>query len=114
MPEIFAEDAASYNCPFNDFKPCFGEACMAFVWSGRPHDNCETDNLVDTAEGIRPLGDPQMPEGDGWVMDGPSFSKGYHRSEKDKLPKATGQRWVRPRPLTRGSCGRIQGNGYGW
>ena len=112
MPEIFASEAHAHSCPFNDFSPCLGPQCMAFRWHGPTHDRCETDNLIETDEGPRPVGVPAIPEGDGWEMDGPSFSKGYHRSEKDKLPKATGQRWIRARDLQRGSCGRVGTDGF--
>lgn len=108
MPTIIEKDAGSYECPFNNFRPCAGAKCMAFAWDGPTHDRCETDNLVDTVEGQRPIGAPPMPDGDGWIMDGPAFSKGYHRSEKDKLPKATCQRWVRKREQVGGYCSRTE------
>jgi hypothetical protein len=112
MPSIIEERSADYACPFNEFKPCLGAKCMAFVWSGRPVDRCETDNLVETADGARPIGAPKTPDGEGWITDGEPFSKGYHRSEKDKLPKATGQRWVRRRERLMGACSRVNGADY--
>jgi hypothetical protein len=115
MPTIFANDAGDHACPYNNFNPCLGSKCMAWTWQGPRADRCETDNLVETEEGPRPIGSPATPEGEGWEMDGPPFSKGYHRSDKDKLPKATGQRWSRPRPVVKGSCSRHSGdNEYGW
>lgn len=112
MGEIFDAEAHEYACPYHDFKPCMGSRCMAFRWSGPTHDRCETDNLVQTEDGLRPVGSPAAPEGEGWEMDGPSYSKGYHRSDKDKLPKATGQRWIKRRELVRGSCGRVASDGF--
>ena len=113
MPVIIEEQHNEYSCPFNQFKPCLGAACMAFSWSGRPTEQCTTDNLVETAEGLRPSGLPKAPEGEGWVADGAPFSRGYHRSDKDKLPKATAQHWIRRRARLSGACGRIEVNrGY--
>lgn len=105
--EIIGKDAGNYLCPFDHFEACRGAKCMAFQWAGQTHERCETDNLIDTPEGQRPEGSPATPSGDGWLMDGPSFTKGYHRSEKDKLPKATAQRWVRPVEQVNGYCGRV-------
>lgn len=113
MPSIFASDAPDHLCPYNDFAPCAGPRCMAWVWNGRTHDRCETDNLTETEDGPRPVGAPRTPEGEGWQMDGPAFSKGYHRSDKDKLPKATGQRWIRDLPKQTGSCSRGGQDSYG-
>lgn len=110
--EVIETDAGDHECPFNDFKPCRGARCMAWQWESRPYERCETDNLAETDEGPRPVGVPNMPDGDGWVMDGAPFSKGYHRSEKDKLPKATGQRWVRPVARSSGMCGRVNTSPY--
>lgn len=112
MPEIFEKHSFQHACPYNGFAECLGSKCMAFRWAGPTHDRCETDNLVQSEDGPRPIGSAPMPDGDGWEMDGPSFAKGYHRSEKDKLPKATAQRWIRERPLLRGSCGRVGADGY--
>jgi hypothetical protein len=106
MPTINSEDAGDHACPYNRFQPCLGMKCMAWIWIGRAFDSCETDNLVDTEDGQRPLGAPPMPEGDGWEADGGPFKKGYARSSKDKLPAATGQRWTRKRKVNHGRCGR--------
>ena len=110
MPTIFELDAGDHLCPYNSFAPCFGAKCMAFGWIGPQADRCETDNLVDTPEGLRPNGSPPAPDGEGWEMDGAPYSKGYHRSEKEKLPKATAQRWVKARPRAQGQCTRAGGD----
>lgn len=109
MSEVFASEAKDHLCPFqfNDGSHCSGPKCMAWRWAGQTHERCETDNLIETPEGPRPEGAPPVPDGDGWEMDGNSFTKGYHRSEKDKLPKATAQRWIRQLEQTKGFCGRI-------
>jgi hypothetical protein len=114
MPTILEKDSADHLCPFNDFAPCFGKRCMAWVWHGRTADVCETDNLQMTEEGERPIGDAKLPPGDGWMMDGGPTLKGYHRSAKDKLPPAIQQRWVRPLEVTRGQCSRTQSQDYPW
>lgn len=110
MPNIFAADADDHACPYRDFQPCLGVKCMAWRWNDPPFQRCETDNLQDTPDGPRPVGDPPTPEGEGWLMEGPSHQKGYHRSEKDKLPKATAQRWLREMPKVRGGCARHPGD----
>ncbi len=106
MARIFEAEAGAYACPYRDFQPCLGAKCMAWIWLGRTQDVCETDNLVETEEGPRPLGEPLMPDGEGWQMDGPARPKTYHRSAKDKLPPGKAQRWVRARPLVEGCCGQ--------
>lgn len=99
--------AETRECPFNAFAPCKGERCMAWNWFGRPFDLAETDNLVDTEEGQRPIGVPPLPDDQGgWEADGVPFKKGYHQSSKNKLPQATAQRWRRPRKVVMGYCGR--------
>jgi hypothetical protein len=110
MPTIFEADATDHLCPYNDFKPCFGAACMGWSWLGPQADRCETDNLVETEDGPRPVGTPPTPEGEGWVMDGEPRQKGYHQSAKLGLPKATAQRWVRERPRAQGQCARHPGD----
>lgn len=110
MPTIFASDAADHLCPYRDFVPCEGPKCMAWRWEGAAVQRCETDNLQDTPEGPRPQGSPPAPECDGWLMDGPAYKKGYHRSEKDKLPPATSQRWVKELPRAKGGCARHAGD----
>jgi hypothetical protein len=80
---------------------------MAWAWLGPAFDVAETDNLVDTEDGQRPIGVPSSPEGDDWEADGPSFKKGYHQSTKNKLPAATAQRWRRARKVQMGFCGRV-------
>lgn len=112
MPTIFAKDAEDHACPYNEFRACLGPRCMAWVWEGPRADRCETDNLVETEEGLRPIGAPKTPEGDGWEMDGGTFSRGYRRSAKDKLPPATAQRRVRQRECTQGRCVRSGGDGW--
>jgi hypothetical protein len=107
MPLIDATEADARECPFDNFSPCRGPRCMAWAWFGPAFDFAETDNLVETEDGQRPIGVPPAPEGDGWEMDGASFRKGYHRSGKDKLPQATGQRWRRARKTQTGFCGRV-------
>jgi len=115
MPRIFEADATDHVCPFNDFKPCFGAICMAWVWFGPKHDRCETDNLQETPEGTRPVGVPPHPDGEGWEMDGGPMPKSYHRSKKEGLPPGLSQRWIRPRNVANGSCGRTApDNDYGW
>lgn len=106
MPSIFAADAGDHLCPYNEFNPCAGEKCMAWLWQGPQADHCETDNLVETEDGQRPVGAPPTPDGEGWVMDGPPHQKGYHQSAKLGLPKATAQRWTKDRPRAQGMCGR--------
>ncbi len=105
MSEIFESEASEHSCPHNGFSPCRGAKCMGWAWTGRPFDRTETDNITDTPEGPRPQGVPPMPEGDGWEMEGDAFGKGYHRSAKENLPKATAQRWVRPVKVVKGICG---------
>ncbi len=116
MPVIDISKAETHECPFRDWRPCRGDACMAWTWHGPAFDHAETDNVQDTADGPRPVGVPPLPdERGGWEADGAPFSRGYHRSGKDKLPAATGQRWVRPREVRMGFCGRCgppDANGY--
>lgn len=114
MAIIFETDAGDHACPYRNFEPCLGARCMAWFWDGPAAERCETDNLQDTAEGPRPIGGPRTPDGDGWLMDGPTCSKGYHRSEKDKLPKATSQRWIKPLPRPKGGCGRVNDDYRNW
>ena len=115
MPVIFEKDAPDHACPFRDFQPCLGAKCMAWSWYGRTEDRCETNNLVETEEGQRPVGSPKVPEGEGWQMDGPARHTGYHRSAKDKLPPALTQYWVRPLEQVRGGCNRTgHDQGYPW
>lgn len=113
MPTIFERDAPEHACPYDAFSPCRGSRCMAWAWTGPTVDRCETDNLVETEEGPRPVGDPTLPEGDGWQMDGAPYAKSYHRSAKDKLPPAAGQRWVREREVLKGECARHHGDQHG-
>lgn len=110
MPSIDETKASEHCCPYNNFSSCFGARCMAWTWDGPSHDRCETDNLQETEEGPRPLGVPAVPEGDGWEADGPSYKKGYHQSSKNKLPPATGQRWIRRRSVSHGHCSRMIDN----
>lgn len=113
MPTIDQQDAHDCICPFNDFKPCFGKACMAWVWVGASHERRSTNNLVDTPDGRRPDESkaPLPPPGDGWERDGDPCLIGYDHSAKLKLPKATEQRWTRQPPRPRGMCGRVQAAG---
>lgn len=110
MPTIFAKEAGDHAWPFAAFKPCLGPICMVWAWEGPAADRCETDNLVETEDGVRPLGSPSTPAGEGWEMDGGPFPKGYHRSAKDRLPTGTGQRWVRRRQAVEGHCARGAGD----
>lgn len=112
MPTVSEQDARSHTCPFHEFQPCQGSRCMAWLWDGPAFERCETDNLLETAEGIRPTGQPRSPEGLHWEADGAPFAKGYHRSQKDGLPSGSAQRWVRPRDRALGFCGRV-GRGDG-
>lgn len=107
MPTIKDAESAAHVCPFNDFSSCFGPQCMAWVWSGPAFDRCTTDNLVETAEGITPIGDPPLPEGHGWAADGQPMAKSYHRRAKDGKPSGTAQQWIRPREQAHGHCGRV-------
>jgi hypothetical protein len=107
MPTISVADADAHDCPFAAFTPCRGARCMAWTWLGPAFDMAETDNLIDGENGQYPTGVPASPEGEGWETDGPTFKKGYHRSGKDKLPQATGQRWRRARKVQIGFCGRV-------
>jgi hypothetical protein len=116
MPIIEEKASGSHKCPFNNFSACIGEVCMAWARHGRSHEYTETDNLVETPDGLRPddSAAPRAPEGAGWVKDGAEFSKGYHRSSKQCLPKARAQRWVRDLPVTAGYCSRTDVNGGAW
>ncbi len=104
MPVIDHEDAAEHLCPLRNFQTCYGPQCMAWQWEGQPFERCETDNLSDTPDGQRPVGDIKTPSGYGWEPDGEPFDKGYHQSAKLNLPKARAQRWIRPVPRSKGFC----------
>lgn len=91
---------------------CIGSACMAWIWHGPTSETAHTDNLTETAEGRRPVGDPPMPHGDGWIASGQPRQKGYERSKKDGLPPALEQRWERPITQVEGSCGYVPRGGY--
>lgn len=106
MPTIKETDAIDHSCPWRDWKECLGERCMAWQWIGPQVERCETDNLVETAEGARPLGEPRLPIGEGWERDGAPVSKSYHRSKQDSLPLAQAQRWIRDLQPKQGCCGR--------
>lgn len=114
MPVIKETSAAKHACPFNNFAPCMGAGCMAWIWHGRRFEEVETTNLVETPEGARPSGDPVRPPGEGWKRYGAEFSRGYENSAKMKLPKATGQKWRRSCPQTGGFCGRLETGQYGF
>ena len=104
---VHEDNAGNHACPFRNFEPCLGAKCMAFSYIGRDIDQCDTDNLGETGDGPRPIGDVKSPEGDGWEADGPAFKKSYHRSAKNGLPAATGQRWIRKRHRSNGTCARV-------
>jgi len=113
MPTIDVIDADKHECPFNNFSPCRGPRCMAWLWSGAAFEGAETDNLHDTDDGLRPIGVPPAPDGEDWNAEGPPFRKGYYRSDKDKLPQATAQRWIRRRRQQRGFCSRSGADRFG-
>ncbi len=54
MPIINQNEASEHICPWNDFKPCIGQDCMGWTRVGRSHEYTETDNLVETPDGLRP------------------------------------------------------------
>ena len=106
MPVIHEDTAADHACPWNNFAPCQGPRCMAWARHGRAVDYQETDNLIETEEGLRPSGEAPESPGEGWERDGPEMSKGYHRSAKDDPPKARAQKWIKPRKRVEGHCAR--------
>lgn len=114
MPSIPEIEAVEHKCPWNGFTQCFGSECMAWVWNGAPYEDAETHNIVKTEDGERPVGDPPEPEGADWKPEGAPVPKGYHRSDKDNLPKGSMQRWRRKRERLFGSCGRVSDNDYPW
>lgn len=104
---VKAESAGERLCSFNNFNACFGPRCMSWVFVDPAFQRMETDNIVTTPEGQRAdTFDPPKPDGDGWEKDGAEFTKGYHRSNRDGLPQARAQKWVRDVTPSRGKCGR--------
>jgi hypothetical protein len=113
MPIINKFDAKDHLCPFNNFKPCFGAFCMAWVDAGNPYQFETTNNLTTNEDGVAvPVGAPPKPRGKGWEKDGAEALIGYHRSQKDDLPKARQQRWVKFVGTARGKCGRNFDGGF--
>lgn len=80
---------------------------MAWQWSDRPFEECETDNIIAGEDGPRPEGVPPMPTGDGWEPYGQQFNKGYENRAKLKLPYGVAQRWRRARRVQNGFCSRV-------
>lgn len=111
--EVEHDEAMNKECPWNNFSPCKGDVCMAWNWMGRAFEECETDNLVETDDGKRPIGDVQTPPGEDWQAYGQPFNKSYHQSQKLKLPPATAQRWRRKVARQTGFCSRAMFDRYG-
>lgn len=107
MPTIKETEAFERACPYNNFNPCLGARCMAWMWSGPDADQCVTDNLVEPADGTKPIGDPPVPDGFGWIADGQTMAKSYHRRAKDGKPTGTMQHWIRQRDQALGYCARV-------